>query len=154
MRKFIKDIIPKSFYVFLLMLFIFLYFSNKTETLNAVVVPNEVTINKEDYRNLLNVLLFYKDICKNEITVENIEEKWIGPKNKALFSSAFTDKDVFLELRSKNILNRKNLEEMTQMMEKALSFYDGKKMCTMSFDYKGYNFKFPYKPDEKLKYFE
>lgn len=154
MRKFIKDIIPKSFYVFLLMLFIFLYFSNKTETLNAVVVPNEVTISKEDYRNLLNVLLFYKDICKNEITVENIEEKWIGPKNKALFSSAFTDKDVFLELRSKNILNRKNLEEMTQMMEKALSFYDGKKMCTMSFDYKGYNFKFPYKPDEKLKYFE
>ena len=136
------------------MLFIFLYFSNKTETLNAVVVPNEVTISKEDYRNLLNVLLFYKDICKNEITVENIEEKWIGPKNKALFSSAFTDKDVFLELRSKNILNRKNLEEMTQMMEKALSFYDGKKMCTMSFDYKGYNFKFPYKPDEKLKYFE
>lgn len=105
MRKFIKDFIPKSFYVLLLIFFIFLYVSNKPTTLNAYVVPHEVPISEEEYRDLLRVLMFYKDICNNEITDENIKEKWIGPKNTELFSNAFTDKDVFLELRSKNILN-------------------------------------------------
>lgn len=154
MRKFIKEIIPKSFYVFLLILFIFFYVSKKPTTLYAYVIPHEVTISEEEYRDLIRVLMFYKDICKNEITDENIKEKWIGPKNTELFSNAFTDKDVFLELRSKNILNRRNMQEITEMMVKALTFYDGKKMCTMSFNYKGYDFTFPYKPDEKLKYYE
>lgn len=152
MRKFIKDFIPKSFYVLLLIFFIFLYVSNKPETLNAYVVPHEVTISEEEYRDLLRVLMFYKDICNNEITDENIKEKWIGPKNTELFSNAFTDKDVFLELRSKNILNRRNMQEITEMMVKALTFYDGKKMCTISFNYDGYEFKFPYYPEDKIRY--
>lgn len=34
-RKFLKDIIPKSFYAYLLILFFFLYVTNAPETLNA-----------------------------------------------------------------------------------------------------------------------
>ena len=153
-RKFLKDIIPKSFYAYLLLLFFFLYVTNAPETLNASLYFRDVEMTGDEYRDLLHVILYYKQICKNELSEESIEEKWIGPKNTELYSSAFTDKDVFLELRSKNILNRRNMQEITEMMVKALTFYDGKKMCTMSFNYKGYDFTFPYKPDEKLKYYE
>lgn len=153
-RKFLKDIIPKSFYVYFLLFFFFLFVTNAPETLNASLYYRNVEMTGDEYRDLLHVILYYKEICKNELSEESIEEKWIGPKNTELFSNAFTDKDVFLELRSKNILNRRNMQEITEMMVKALTFYDGKKMCTMSFNYKGYDFTFPYKPDEKLKYYE
>lgn len=153
-RKFLKDIIPKSFYVYLLLFFFFLYVTNAPETLNASLYFRDVEMTDDEYRDLLHVILYYKEVCKNELSEESIEEKWIGPKNTELFSNAFTDKDVFLELRKKNILNRKNLQEMTEMMEKGWSRYDGEKMCTISFNYDGYEFKFPYYPDDKIRYLE
>lgn len=151
-RKFLKDIIPKSFYAYLLILFFFLYVTNAPETLNASLYYRDVEMTDDEYRDLLHVILYYKEICKNELSEESIEEKWIGPKNTELFSNAFTDKDVFLELRKKNILNRQNLKEMTEMMEKGWSRYDGEKMCTISLNYDGYEFKFPYYPEDKIRY--
>lgn len=73
-RKFLKDIIPKSFYAYLLLLFFFLYVTNAPETLNASLYYRDVEMTGDEYRDLLHVILYYKEICKNELSEENIEK--------------------------------------------------------------------------------
>lgn len=92
----------------------------------------------------LKTLTYYYDATLSKPTSKEREKKdWIAPTNDALFSSVFTDMDTFFELRKKYILNKKNLSRINNIIKKAIENYDGKTMSTISFEYKGYKFKFP-----------
>ncbi len=92
----------------------------------------------------LKTLTYYYDATLSKPTSKEREKKdWIAPANDALFSSVFTDADTFFELRKKYILNKKNLSRINSIIKKAIENYDGKTMSTISFEYKGYKFKFP-----------
>lgn len=92
----------------------------------------------------LKTLTYYYDATLSKPTSKEREKKdWIAPANDALFSSVFTDMDTFFELRKKYILNKKNLSRINNIIKKAIENYDGKTMSTISFEYKGYKFKFP-----------
>ena len=92
----------------------------------------------------LKTLTYYYDAISTKTTSKESEKKdWIAPANDALFSSVFTDMDTFFELRKKYILNKKNLSRINNIIKKAIENYDGKTMSTISFEYKGYKFKFP-----------
>lgn len=92
----------------------------------------------------LKTLTYYYDATLSKTTSKEREKKdWIAPANDALFSSVFTDMDTFFELRKKYILNKKNLSRINSIIKKAIENYDGKTMSTISFEYKGYKFKFP-----------
>ena len=92
----------------------------------------------------LKTLTYYYDATLSKPTSKEREKKdWIAPANDALFSSVFTDMDTFFELRKKYILNKKNLSRINSIIKKAIENYDGKTMSTISFEYKGYKFKFP-----------
>ena len=92
----------------------------------------------------LKTLTYYYDATLSKPTSKEREKKdWIAPANDALFSSVFTDMDTFFELRKKYILNKENLSRINNIIKKAIENYDGKTMSTISFEYKGYKFKFP-----------
>lgn len=118
--------------------------TNIYREIHADVQNVHVDIIEEDRQNINRVLEYYDKISRHEIGKDREKEMWISPENKEIFSSAFTDKDKFFELRKKKILNEENLKRITALIRKAMSEYDGKEISTMKFSYKDYEFVFPF----------
>lgn len=132
------------FYLLLILDFIRIFNTNIASEIHANVQNAQVDIIEEDRQNINRVLEYYDKISRHEIGKDREKEMWIAPQNKEIFSSAFTDKDNFFELRKKKILNEVNLKRITDLIRKAMSEYDGKEISTMKFSYKDYEFIFPF----------
>lgn len=138
-------------YSFYFLLIIFIEFvvanfnNNIIETsLSAKVLKHDITLSESEYQTINRALEYYKKIINNKFDKKSEADNFISLENNELFSDVFTDKETFLKLRKKHLLNKENLETFTSLIKKALSDYDGKEMETMSFEYNGYEFKFPF----------
>lgn len=138
-------------YSFYFLLIIFIEFvvanfnNNIIETsLSAKVLKHDITLSESEYQTINRALEYYKKIINNKFDKKSEADNFISLENDELFSDVFTDKETFLKLRKKHLLNKENLETFTSLIYKALSDYDGKEMETMSFEYDGYEFKFPF----------
>lgn len=109
----------------------------------ADVETEMIELSEKEIADLISLTNYYDAISSKTTSKESEKKDWIAPENDALFSSVFTDMDTFFELRKKYILNKKNLSRINNIIKKAIENYDGKTMSTISFEYKGYKFKFP-----------
>lgn len=137
-----------SFYYLLIIFIAFVvanFNNNIIETsLSAKVLKHDITLSESEYQTINRALEYYKKIINNKFDKKSEADNFISLENDELFSDVFTDKETFLKLRKKHLLNKENLETFTSLIYKALSDYDGKEMETMSFKYNGYEFKFPF----------
>lgn len=109
----------------------------------ADVETETIELSEKEIADLISLTNYYDATLSKPTSKEREKKDWIAPANDALFSSVFTDMDTFFELRKKYILNKKNLSRINSIIKKAIENYDGKTMSTISFEYKGYKFKFP-----------
>lgn len=109
----------------------------------ADVETETIELSEKEIADLKTLTYYYDAISTKTTSKESEKKDWIAPANDALFSSVFTDMDTFFELRKKYILNKENLSRINSIIKKAIENYDGKTMSTISFEYKGYKFKFP-----------
>lgn len=109
----------------------------------ADVETETIELSEKEIADLISLTNYYDATLSKPTSKEREKKDWIAPANDALFSSVFTDMDTFFELRKKYILNKKNLSRINNIIKKAIENYDGKTMSTISFEYKGYKFKFP-----------
>lgn len=115
----------------------------RSRVASADVETETIELSEKEIADLKTLTNYYDAISSKTTSKESEKKDWLAPTNDALFSSAFTDADTFFELRKKYILNKKNLSRINSIIKKAIENYDGKTMSTISFEYKGYKFKFP-----------
>ena len=115
----------------------------RSRVASADVETETIELSEKEIADLISLKNYYDAISSKATSKEKEKKDWIAPANDALFSSVFTDMDTFFELRKKYILNKKNLSRINNIIKKAIENYDGKTMSTISFEYKGYKFKFP-----------
>ena len=115
----------------------------RSRVASADVETETIELSEKEIADLKTLTNYYDAISSKTTSKESEKKDWLAPTNDALFSSVFTDADTFFELRKKYILNKKNLSRINSIIKKAIENYDGKTMSTISFEYKGYKFKFP-----------
>ena len=115
----------------------------RSRVASADVETETIELSEKEIADLKTLTNYYDAISSKTTSKESEKKDWLAPTNDALFSSAFTDADTFFELRKKYILNKENLSRINSIIKKAIENYDGKTMSTISFEYKGYKFKFP-----------
>lgn len=130
-------------FLFILFLITNLHTTFRSRVASADVETETIELSEKEIADLKTLTYYYDAISSKTISKESEKKDWIAPANDALFSSVFTDMDTFFELRKKYILNKKNLSRINSIIKKAIENYDGKTMSTISFEYKGYKFKFP-----------
>lgn len=130
-------------FLFILFLITNFHTTFRSRVASADVETETIELSEKEIADLKTLTYYYDAISSKTISKESEKKDWIAPANDALFSSVFTDMDTFFELRKKYILNKKNLSRINSIIKKAIENYDGKTMSTISFEYKGYNFKFP-----------
>lgn len=129
--------------IFILFLITNFHITFRSRVAIADVETETIELSEKEIADLKTLTYYYDAISSMPTSKEREKKDWLAPANDALFSSVFTDVDTFFELRKKHILNKKNLSRINRIIKKALDNYDGKTMSTMSFEYKGYKFKFP-----------
>lgn len=130
-------------FLFILFLITNFHTTFRSRVASADVETETIELSEKEIADLKTLTYYYDAISSKTISKESEKKDWIAPANDALFSSVFTDMDTFFELRKKYILNKKNLSRINSIIKKAIENYDGKTMSTISFEYKGYKFKFP-----------
>ena len=129
--------------IFILFLVRSFHTTFRSRVASADVETETIELSEKEIADLKTLTNYYDAISTKTISKESEKKDWIAPANDALFSSVFTDADTFFELRKKYILNKENLSRINNIIKKAIENYDGKTMSTISFEYKGYKFKFP-----------
>lgn len=130
-------------FLFILFLITNFHTTFRSRVAIADVETETIGLSEKEIADLKTLTYYYDATLSKPISKEREKKDWIAPANDALFSSVFTDMDTFFELRKKYILNKKNLSRINSIIKKAIENYDGKTMSTISFEYKGYKFKFP-----------
>lgn len=129
--------------IFILFLVRSFHTTFRSRVASADVETETIELSEKEIADLKTLTNYYDAISSKTTSKESEKKDWLAPTNDALFSSVFTDADTFFELRKKYILNKKNLSRINSIIKKAIENYDGKTMSTISFEYKGYKFKFP-----------
>lgn len=130
-------------FLFILFLITNFHTTFRSRVASADVETETIELSEKEIADLKTLTYYYDATLSKPTSKEREKKDWIAPANDALFSSVFTDMDTFFELRKKYILNKKNLSRINSIIKKAIENYDGKTMSTISFEYKGYKFKFP-----------
>ncbi|MFR7835635.1 MAG: hypothetical protein ACLU31_03290 [Ezakiella sp.] len=130
-------------FLFILFLITNFHTTFRSRVAIADVETETIRLSEKEIADLKTLTYYYDATLSKPTSKEREKKDWIAPANDALFSSVFTDMDTFFELRKKYILNKKNLSRINNIIKKAIENYDGKTMSTISFEYKGYKFKFP-----------
>lgn len=130
-------------FLFILFLITNFHTTFRSRVASADVETETIELSEKEIADLKTLTYYYDATLSKPTSKEREKKDWIAPANDALFSSVFTDMDTFFELRKKYILNKKNLSRINNIIKKAIENYDGKTMSTISFEYKGYKFKFP-----------
>ena len=130
-------------YAFILFLITNFHTTFRSRVEIADVETETIGLSEKEIADLKTLTYYYDAISTKTTSKESEKKDWIAPANDAIFSSVFTDMDTFFELRKKYILNKENLSRINSIIKKAIENYDGKTMSTISFEYKGYKFKFP-----------